>query len=240
MKNTMKNLLLAWALTFSSASALANDTNDITQEVNVKTDEVMNFDKSITVWQKNMFKTNAGFTPVDNSVTEISTSVKSWKVDFFAWLAHNNKTNKVNEIDLWVWYSDKIWDIDYRAGFEKWYFKENWWDTQLATLWLNYKNIWLLYKKFLDWKNWDILSLSMSENFKVWKILDYDLNLNTEARTTFVKNVFWKNWHTNDKYTASLSWTNWYTSITWFISQHDWHNWQKDVTQVWVNMSYKF
>ena len=237
----LKEAIMAWTILLTSQVVLAEETNNTMQEVKKKWDDILwDCTQSISIWQKNMFRNNAGFTPVDNSVTELSTSIKCWNIDSFAWLAQNNETNKVNQVNLWIWYSDKIWDINYRAGLEEWYFNEKWWDTQLASLWINYKNIWAVYKKFLDWENWSIFSFKVSENFKLWELKDYLLSLNIEARTTFLNNVFWKNWHTNDKYTVSLTWTNWDTSINWFVSYHDWHNWQKDATQVWIRWVINF
>jgi hypothetical protein len=237
----IKEAIIYWAMLLSPNMALADDTNIIKKEITNKSDNILwNCTQSITLWQKNIFKTNAWFTPVGNSVTESSTSIKCWKFDWFVWLAHNNQTNKVNEIDLWVWYSDKIWDLNYKLGFEKWYFEENWWNTELATLWLNYKNIWANFKKFLDWKNWYILSLNISENFKLWEFNNYLLSLNTEARATFLNNVFWKNWHTNDKYTIWLTWKKDNISVNWFISHHNWYKWFKNTTQFWGSVGYYF
>ena len=80
--------------------------------------------QSASLIQKSKYRAEAGFTPVDNSITEVYAEMACQPVDIYVWGVHNNNTGKFNEVDLGVGYSYSPNDFTYRIMYERWEYPE--------------------------------------------------------------------------------------------------------------------
>lgn len=80
---------------------------------------------STSVIQKSKYRAEAGFTPVDNSITEIYAEAACKPVDIYVWGVHNNKSGEFNEVDLGLGYSYSLNDFTYRIAYERWEYPES-------------------------------------------------------------------------------------------------------------------
>ena len=80
--------------------------------------------QSASLIQKSKYRAEAGFTPVDNSITEIYAETACKPVDAYVWAVQNNKTGKFNEVDIGVGYTYSPNDFTYRVMYERWEYPE--------------------------------------------------------------------------------------------------------------------
>lgn len=80
--------------------------------------------QSASIIQKSKYRAEAGFTPVDNSITEIYAETACKSVDAYVWAVQNNKTSKFNEVDIGVGYTYSPNDFTYRVMYERWEYPE--------------------------------------------------------------------------------------------------------------------
>lgn len=82
-------------------------------------------DYSSSLIQKSKYRAEAGFTPVDNSITEVYAEAACRPVDIYVWGVQNNKTGKFNEVDIGLGYTYSANKFTYRAVYERWEYPES-------------------------------------------------------------------------------------------------------------------
>lgn len=81
--------------------------------------------RSASLIQKSKYRAEAGFTPVDNRITEVYAEVTCKAVDVYVWGVHNNDSGEFNEVDIGVGYTYSINDFSYRIVYERWEYPES-------------------------------------------------------------------------------------------------------------------
>lgn len=193
--------------------------------------------------QKNEFRVDGGFTPVDGPVTEGSFNIGCGNFDVFVWVIHNNKSGEVNEVDFGVGYSFKLKNLSGRIGIERWEYTEAGGKNDVLVGNLNYNelpvSLGLKVSQFID-EDWTQLTASVSKDIEIGTVKGFALKLIPQAKFTYLDKFFGVTGHSNDVYSLTLNGAKDNLSVNMFINQHDGHESFSNSTQYGVGVGYSF
>jgi hypothetical protein len=223
----MKKLfLIAILLVISMQNSFANDCNINT-----------------SLAQKNEFRVDGGFTPVDGPVTEGSVNTGCGNFDVFVWDIHNNNSGEVNEIDFGIGYLFKLKSLSGRIDIERWEYTEAGDKNHVLVANINYNRlpVSLVFKvsQFI-YEDGTQLTTSVSKDIEIGTVKGFTLKLTPQAKFTYLGTFFGVTVYSNDVYSLTLNGVEDNLSINMLVNQHDGHEGSSNYTQYAVGVSYSF
>ena len=193
--------------------------------------------------QKSEFRTDGGFTPIDNSVTEVSVRLGCGNFDTFVWGIHDNSRGKINEVDYGIGYSFELFNLNGRIGIERWNYKETSGKNDVIISDISYNELpFILSLKVTDVIDDDgtQITTSISKDIEIGKRFGLSLKLIPQAKLIYLDNFFGVTGHSNDVYGITLNGTKDKFSINLVVNHHDGHKEFSDSTQFVVATGYSF